>query len=339
MKLVVFNNKRLGSLQKDGSIIDLNLAFATYQKIKGSMRPYAKADAKVPSCLLSFIKEGKKGIQNAEKAINQIKTTGEEKGPNGEKLVYKPDEAKIKAPLPSRASKIAMAGANFYDHSADVSKMFGRDLTIEDIKKQVERGEYTPWGFWKQAGCVIGPYEPIIYPSRTQRLDYEVEVAAILGNKVKDVNVEEAMRHIYGYTIINDISIRDTPRRSGPNGLFYAKNFDGCAPMGPCIVTADEIGDPHKLKMRQTINGVIKQDGTMESIIRGFDWWLSYLTRDMTFYPGDIICGGTCSGTAFDTTPILNGKTKPDNFLKIGDTLEAWVEKIGTLQNKVVKKP
>lgn len=339
MKLVIFNNNRLGSLQKDGSIIDLNLAFATYKKTEGSLRPYAKADAKVPSCLLSFIKEGDNGIKNAVKAINHIKTTEEEKGPKGEKLVYNPDEAKIKAPLPSRASKIAMAGANFYDHASDVSKMFGRNVTVEDIKKQVESGEYAPWGFWKQAGCVIGPYDSIIYPSRKQRLDYEVEVAAILGNKVKDVKEGEAMSHIYGYTIVNDISIRDGPRISGPNGLFYSKNFDGCAPMGPCIVTADEIGYPHKLRMRQTINGVIKQDGTMESIIRGFDWWLAYLTRDMTFYPGDIICGGTCSGTAFDTSPIVKGKTKPDNFLKIGDTLEAWVEKIGILRNKVVKKP
>jgi 2-keto-4-pentenoate hydratase/2-oxohepta-3-ene-1,7-dioic acid hydratase in catechol pathway len=149
---------------------------------------------------------------------------------------------------------------------------------------------------------------------------------------------KDAADYIYGYTIVNDLSIRDGPRRQGPDGLFYAKNFDGAAPMGPCIVTADEMGDPYKLKLKQWVSGELRQDGSMESVIRGFEWWLSYLTRDMVFYPGDIICIGTCSGTAMDQTPVVEGKTDPKLFLKPGDELEAWIEKIGSLKTKIVRK-
>jgi 2-keto-4-pentenoate hydratase/2-oxohepta-3-ene-1,7-dioic acid hydratase in catechol pathway len=265
---------------------------------------------------------------------------GNKEGPRGEKLHYSADEVKLRAPLPSRASKIAMAGANFYDHSLDAGRSLRGDTTttVEDLKRQVERGEYPAWGFWKHAGCVVGPDAEVPYPGRTQRLDYEVEVGAVIGKRCKDVPEEEAAGLIYGYTIVNDLSIRDGARRPGPDGLFYAKNFEGSAPMGPCIVTADELGDPYGLKMRQWVNGEPRQDGSMASIIRGFEWWLSHLTRDMVFYPGDVICGGTCSGTARDQTPVKDGKTDPRLFLKPGDRLEAWVEGIGTLRTRIAAK-
>jgi len=339
MKLVVFNVGRLGALQEEGSVIDLNLAYAAYAKSRGDERPYARADASVPSDLLAFILEGEKGIQEAKKAVGHVKK-GNALGPRGEKLLYKPDEVKLHAPLPSKGTKLAMAGANFYDHSLDAGRSLRGDTTttIDDLKRQVEKGEYPAWGFWKMAGCVVSPDAEVPYPSRTQRLDYEVEVGAVIGKRCKDVSEEEAAGCIYGYTIVNDLSIRDGARRPGPDGFFYAKNFDSCAPMGPCIVTADELGDPHKLKIRQRVNGELRQDGSMESIIRGFDWWLSYLTRDMVFYPGDVICGGTCSGTAMDQTPVKDGKTDPRLFLKPGDQLEAWVEKIGSLRTRIVAK-
>ena len=337
MKLVVFNEGRLGCLQEDGSVIDLNHAYAAFKKSKGASRPYVKAASKVPSCLLGFIEEGDAGLEAAKKAVEYVKA-GNTEGPRGEKLIYRADEVKLHAPLPSKASRIAMAGANFYDHSANAARMRGRDVTVEDIKAQLEAGEYQPWGFWKMARNVVGPDREVPYPDRTQRLDYEVEVAAILGKAGKDIPEGEAMDYIYGYTILNDLSIRDGRRQPGPNGLFSAKNFDGCAPMGPCIVTADELGDPHVLKMRQWVNGELRQDSSMESIIRPFSWWISYLTMDMTFYPGDVICGGTCSGTAMDTTPRVDGKTAPDRFLKPGDKLEAWIEKIGTLRTNIVAK-
>ncbi|MCW4048489.1 MAG: fumarylacetoacetate hydrolase family protein [Candidatus Bathyarchaeota archaeon] len=338
MKLVVFNTGRLGALQDDNSVIDLNFAFAAYKKSKGAARPYAKADAKVPTDLHEFILEGDRGLENAKKAVEYVKA-GNCCGPGCEKLVFKPDEVTLHAPLPSKNSKIAMAGANFYDHSVDAYRALrGDTTTVEQLKERVAKGEYPPWGFWKMAGCVVGPGAEVPYPERTKRMDYEVEVAAVLGKGGKDIPEEDAMDYIYGYTIVNDLSIRDGPRAPGPNGLFYAKNFDGCAPMGPCLVTADEIGDPYKLKMKQWVNGELRQDGSMESIIRGYAWWINYLTRDMPFYPGDIICGGTCSGTAMDQTPRIDGKTDPKLFLNPGDEVEAWVEKIGSIKVKIIAK-
>ena len=336
MKLVIFGSKRLGCLLDDNRVVDLNYAYAILLKKKGVPRYRAKADAAVPPDLLSFIKEGDKGLEAAKEAVSLVQG-GATKGPKGEKLVYDADQAEIKAPLPSLASRILMAGANFYDHSADFMSMRqGKRVTIEDVKKQVEDGTHIAWGFWKQPRNVIGPGEPLTYPDRSERLDYEVEVAAVFGRKGKDIPVEEAMDYIYGYTIVNDMSLRDQPQ---DNGIFRSKNFDTSVPMGPCLVTADEVGDPHKLKMRQTVNGEMRQDGTQESIIRDYPFWINFLTQDLTFYPGDMICAGTCSGTALDTTPRdVDGKTKPDNFLKPGDVIEAWVENIGFLKTPIVAK-
>jgi acylpyruvate hydrolase len=337
MKLVVYGqNKRLGAWLEDGSVIDLNHAYAALLESEGESRARAKADAEVPSCLLSFIEEGEAGLKAAMKAVcyaNKIKVTV-----NGNQLVYKDRDVKIHAPLPSNATRIAMAGANFYDHSADVNKMFGRSSSIEDIKKQVREGTYNAWGFWKQARNVVDPDGLTPYPARTQRLDYEVEIGAIIGRKGKDIKEEDGEDYIYGFTIVNDLSIRDGGRTGGPDGFFFAKNFDCCAPMGPCIVTKDEIGDVYKLKLKQTVNGKLRQNGSMESMIRRYPWWISWISRDMYLYPGDIVCGGTCAGTALDTSPVVDGKTKPDNFLKAGDVIEAEVTGIGKLRTTIVAK-
>ena len=338
MKLVKFNTGMLGALQPEGAVIDLNHAYASLLAKQGEPRPQAKADAAVPTDLLAFILEGDAGLTKAAEAVKHVQS-GAAAGPRGEKLHYKPEEATLHAPLPGPGTKIAMAGANFYDHSVDAYKMLrGDTTTVEELKQRVADGKYPPWGFWKMNSCVVGPGAQVPYPARTQRMDYEVELAAVLGKGGKDIPEEDAMDYIYGYTIVNDLSIRDSPRTPGPNGLFYAKNYEGSAPMGPCIVTKDEVPDPYKLAMRQWVNDELRQDGSMESIIRGYAWWISYLTRDLPFNPGDMICGGTCSGTAMDQTPVIEGVTDPRLFLKPGDRLKAWIEGVGTLETRIVSK-
>jgi acylpyruvate hydrolase len=338
LKLVKYNEGRLGAILDDESVVDLNHAYAAYKRLKKATNPQLKADAKVPSCLLDFIKEGDRGIEEAKKAIDYVNKGGY-CGPKGEKLVYKKGEYKLKAPLPSPATKIAMAGANFYDHSIDVNRMRGGNITtLEELKAQVAKGEYKTWGFWKQSSLVRNPDSETPYPSKTQRLDYEVELGAVLGKYAKDTKEEDGKDYIYGYTIVNDLSIRDSAIGKGPDGFFFAKNFDGSAPMGPCIVTKEEIPDPYKLGLKQWVNGELRQNGNMSSIIRGFEWWLAWLSKDVPFYPGDIICGGTCSGTAMDQTPMIDGKTDPKLFLKPGDELKAWIEGVGYLNTKIVPK-
>ncbi len=335
MKLVVYGCKRLGALLEDGSIVDLNLARAAYLHKMGVARPYAHACTEVPTNLLAFIEEGEAGLKAAKEAISLVEG-GVAEGPKGEKLLYKTSEVKIYAPLPSLASRLAMAGANFYDHSVGAASMRGRKITEEDLRKEVEEGKRLPWGFWKQARNVMNPGDPIVYPARTERLDYELEVAAVFGKKGKDIPEEHALDYIYGYTIVLDMSCRDQPR---DNGLYLAKNFDTSVPMGPCLVTADEIGDPHKLRLVLKVDGKLRQDATQEGMIRGYPFWISFLSRDLTFYPGDMICGGTCAGTAMDSTPRgPDGKTDPARFLKPGQVIDACVDKIGSIRHAVVAK-
>ena len=164
MKLVKYNEGRLGALV-DENVIDLNYAFAAYKKSKGVSNPKKKADAKVPSCLLAFIKEGNEGLENARKALDHVKA-GACCGPKGEKLVWKKGEYRLRAPLPSKGNKIAMAGANFYDHSIDAYKMLrGDTTTLEELKAKVEKNEYRTWGFWKQSGFVRDPDGETPYPA------------------------------------------------------------------------------------------------------------------------------------------------------------------------------
>ena len=229
-----------------------------------------------------------------------------------------------------------MAGSNFWDHARDgLNVRSEKQYTISEVRDLVEKGEKRPWGFWKHAYNVIGPDELIIYPARTNRLDYECELVAIIGRECKDVVEEDALSYVYGWTIINDMSCRDHP---SDVGLWMEKNFDGSAPMGPYIVTADEIPDPYNLSIVQTVNGEIRQDGNTSDMIWDYSYWISWLSRDFTLRPGDVISGGTCSGTAMDQTPRHSGTTDPKLFLKPGDKLEASIEKIGTLRNHIVAK-
>ena len=347
MKLVVFGPKRLGALLEDGSIVDLNLAYEALLAEGGVPGAKAKASAKVPTCLLAFIEEGEKGLKAAAKAIEYVKK-GATKSACGQKLVYKGDKVKIHAPLPSLASRLAMAGANYFDHSAAMTTMMsGNPITAEELRRRhKEEGGTAVWGFWKHARNVVSPGGTVTYPASTDRLDYEVEVAAVIGKKGKDIPEEEAMEHVYGYTIVLDMSKRSTippppptARRGMTGGLFLGKNFDTSVPMGPYLVTADEVGDPHKLKLGLNVNGEVRQDGSQEDMIRGYPFWINHVSNDMTLYPGDIICGGTCAGTAADTSPRdPDRKALPERFLKPGDAIEAWADKIGTLNVSVVAK-
>lgn len=335
MKLVVFNTGRVGALLDNDSVIDLNLGYASWLHEKGEVRPYERADLLVPSNMLSFIEEGQNALDLSEKIISwaQVKNSV---GPLGERLLFRGDEVKIRAPLPSLQSRIMMAGSNFWDHARDgLNVRSEKQYTIDEVKELVEKGEKKPWGFWKQAYNVIGPGEPITYPTRTKRLDYECELAAIIGKPCKDVSEKDALSYVYGWTIVNDMSCRDHP---SDVGLWVEKNFDGSAPMGPCIVTADEIEDPYSLGIKQTVNGELRQNGNTSDMIWDYSYWISWLSRDLTLRPGDIICGGTCSGTAMDQTPRHQGTTDPKLFLKPGDILEATIDKIGTLKNHIITK-
>ena len=166
----------------------------------------------------------------------------------------------------------------------------------------------------------------MIDPAVSVEVDWEAELAVIIGKTGKNVREEEAMNYVFGYTVLNDITARDLQRQH--KQYFKGKSIDGYCPMGPWIVTADEVADPQRLPIRLRVNGVVKQEANTSMMIFSIRQIIAILSRGMTLEPGDIIATGTPSGVGF--------ARNPPEFLKAGDIMETEVEGIGTMRNKVI---
>ena len=308
--------ERVG-IVKNNSIRDLSLGYASLLTNKGNSHAYEEANILASPSLHRLIQTGSNAWEVIKATDDFIeKSNGEVKGPEGETVTYNLSAVKILPPLPSLSNKIISLARNFVEHALGA--------TGSGLPKR-------PAAFLKLPTSVIGPEDPIIYPSITQQLDYEVEIAAIVSDKVKDIKSSEALGHIFGYSIFNDISARDQPDQVDSNFFFFGKNFDCSAPMGPWIVSPDEISNPHNLDMITRVNGETRQSGNSSNMARKFDEVFEYYSRDNTIYPGDIFTSGTPSGTGLE-------KKDGSWYLKPGDTLELEIENIGILRNSVVKK-
>jgi acylpyruvate hydrolase len=323
------NLNRIGAILGNNQIIDLNWAYTTLLgEVDKQISKYFLASRRLPSDMIAFIKEGDVSLSAAVETIDFIK----EKlsagivptGPMGEKTIYKFDEVSFKAPI-QRPGKVVAAGRNFYEHME------------ESIEGWKERGKHDiskppfPLGFVKVSTTIIGPYDPIIYPRETQELDYEVELAIIIGNTAKNVVIDDAYDYIMGYTVFNDISARDWQINEMKNlFILLGKNFDSTAPMGPWIVTKDEIDDPQNLDLQLKVNGEIRQNSNLKFMIYKIPELIEHWSM-MTLEPGDIITSGTPGGVAI--------ARKPDPrkwYLKPGDVVEAEIAGIGTIRNNIV---
>lgn len=227
-------------------------------------------------------------------------------------------EVRILAPIPRPLKNILCLGLNYADHVAESSAARGREIsTPENIVV-----------FTKAVTSVTGPTDDIpIYSNVTQQLDWEVELAIIIGLPGKNIGENRAMEHVFGYTVINDLSARDLQFRH--KQYFLGKSLDHGCPMGPCIVTADEIPDPQSLNLRCWVNGQLKQAGNTRHQIFSLKATIAALSRGMTLEPGDVIATGTPAGVGFARTP--------PEFLHQGDLVECEVEHIGRLRNRIAK--
>jgi 2-keto-4-pentenoate hydratase/2-oxohepta-3-ene-1,7-dioic acid hydratase in catechol pathway len=181
--------------------------------------------------------------------------------------------------------------------------------------------------FSKQPNTVVGPEAPVWHSApASNELDWEVELAAIVGTPGRDIAEDHAFEHVFGYTVGNDVSVRDVQRRHGGQ-WFKGKSFDSHAPLGPWIVTADELGDPHGLRITLRVNGVTKQDSNTRFMVFRIPRIIKELSTGVMLEPGDVILTGTPEGVGF--------ARKPPEFLKVGDVMEAEIEKIGVLRNTV----
>ncbi|HEY0603211.1 MAG TPA: fumarylacetoacetate hydrolase family protein [Herpetosiphonaceae bacterium] len=228
------------------------------------------------------------------------------------------DHARLLAPMPRPNKNIVCLGMNYAEHARESARFKGLPETLPENPV-----------FFTKAPTAINHHEGEIPldTSITQQLDWEVELAFIIGTGGKNIKRENALRHIWGYTIVNDISARDLQTKH--QQFFKAKSMDGYCPIGPCILTADEVPDPSQLGLRLRVNGETKQDASVSDLIFDIPTIIEVLSQGQTLEPGDIIATGTPSGVGMGR--------KPPEFLKVGDVVEAEIDRIGVLRNTVVR--
>jgi len=214
-------------------------------------------------------------------------------------LSVKHEISKVRLLCPTEPTKILCVGLNYQDHIRDVG----------------EKAPEFPTYFIKSPTALIGPDDPIIYPSIAGLVEYEGELAVIMKDQIKDVSEEDALKHVLGYTCFNDVTDRSLMKFQGQ--LTRAKGFDTFGPCGPCIATDL---DPASLTLRTYLNGTLMQEGHTSNLIFPIPFLIHYLSQCMTLYPGDIISTGTPKGVA---------------PMKPGDMVEVTVKEIGTLRNQV----
>ncbi len=229
------------------------------------------------------------------------------KGPKG--LLTPLGSARLRAPL-AKPDKITCVGLNYADHA----------------REQGSEPPAAPIFFLKSPNTICGPGDPIKLPPNSAQVDYEAEFAVVIGKRGRDIVEGEAHKYIAGYTILHDVSARDM--QFGDKQWYRGKSCDTFAPTGPWIVTADEITDPHNLRISLTLNGETLQDSSTSNLIFRVPFLISYLSQSVTWEVGDLISTGT--------PPGVGVFRKPPVFLKPGDTVSVSVEGIGTLTNPVV---
>jgi 2-keto-4-pentenoate hydratase/2-oxohepta-3-ene-1,7-dioic acid hydratase in catechol pathway len=223
------------------------------------------------------------------------------------------------APIPRPAKNIFCLGLNYAAHAKESSQARGREMKIPTV----------PVIFTKAPTTVSGPFDDVAVDRQaTQQVDWEVELGVVIGTSGRNIAKADALDHVFGYTVINDLSARDLQQQHLQ--WFKGKSLDGFCPMGPVLVTADEFGDPQTKRLQLRVNGVTKQDGSTEHMIFPVDVIIEWLSKGLTLEAGDVIATGTPEGVGMGRTP--------QEFLQNGDVVETEVESIGTMRNRIVDR-
>ncbi len=255
--------------------------------------------------MLGLIRLGEVGLQRAREAL----ATG-----RGRPL----GSIHLLAPIPELRRNVFCLGWNYADHSKEAAHLRGQETKLPE----------RPVFFTKATTTVNGPYSDIQVDAKvTEQNDWEVELGVIIGTGGKNLSQEQALDHVFGYTVLNDVSARDVQTAHGKQ-FFKGKSLDGYCPMGPCLVTRDEVPDPHALPLRCRVNGELKQEGNTRDLIFDIPAIIEWLSKGMTLLPGDVIATGTPSGVGFARTP--------PEYLWPGDVVECEIEGIGLLRNRIV---
>lgn len=312
---------RLGVILPGDKVGDLRAGYARLLVGQGDSQGREIAALRMPAHIVQFLAVGEPAWQAVRATLEYLtKMAGMQQtaaGLDGERLMVPLSECRLHATV--KPSKVIAVGRNYADH-----------LKEAGIKIDMK----VPSAWIKANNTLIGPTREIIKPACVKELDYETELAVVIGKRCRNVPEAEAYDVIAGYTVMNDVSARDIVRIERKEGnQLLGKMFDGFAPLGPWLVTRDEIPDPINLRVISRVNGEIRQNGNTHDMIFSIPKLVSYLSQ-MTLEPGDLISTGTPDGVAMGR--------KPDQapwFLKPGDVLESEVEGVGILRNKIVDEP
>src|SRR5499427_3337489 len=322
MRLVTFEDpvrrSRIGAVTADGSIVDLNSSCALYLRdVEHEAAFYRVADALVPADMQALFSGGDTSLEAARKAFDHVSQLSGATGPRGEIITYSAAEVVLKAPIIPR--KFFHTAGNFREHHEEATKAGFSHPVMQWIV------------FFQNVDAIIGHEEAVIYPEHlTQELDYELELAVVLKRGGKHFTSEQAGDFVGGYVIFNDITARDIQRREMKSGVFsFCKGIDTFCPLGPWIVTADEIPDPHNLAMELRGNGEPRQRSHSSKMSVKIPEIIAHYSA-MGYSAGDVVSTGTVSGVA-----AFSGDPKAW-YLKPGDVMECEIEKIGILRNRVI---
>jgi len=302
MKLLMFKDgsgRRLGVVRGDqlDEVVDLSALTS------------ALGSQELPADLIGLIDAGGETMNRVRELVSSRKATG------GPPVVRALKDLTLLPPLDPPRGDVLAIGRNYEKHAAESARAWG-----EQVKP--------PTVFTKAQTSVTGPFDDIVIDPRvSEKIDWEVELGVVIGRKGANIKADEAMNHVFGYTVINDVSARDIQNNWGGQ-FFKGKSLDASSPVGPWVVTADEIPDPQALRVSLRVNGEVKQDGNTRDMIYPVSQLIVWLSVGMTLRPGSLIASGTPDGVGFARTP--------PEFLKPGDLMETEVEGIGQLRNRMV---
>jgi 2-keto-4-pentenoate hydratase/2-oxohepta-3-ene-1,7-dioic acid hydratase in catechol pathway len=313
MRFITFsrkNQQRIGLTAPQQQVIDL--AEVNRRYLKGGNPPFLAS-------MQAFIEAGAKAVAVARKAEKYVagKSPDELKKLTAAGALVKLSQIKLLAPIPAPKKNCVMLGINYKEHVDEGAR--AREL-------EIKYPEY-PVFFTKPATSVIGHLGKVVKHKATDRLDWEVELAVVMGKKGKDIPKEKAYDYVFGYTICLDMTARELQRQHGQ--WFKGKSLDTFCPIGPWIVHKSALPDPQQVRLICRVNGEVMQDGNTRDMIFDIPTTIESLSKGMTLEPGDIISTGTPSGVGFARTPPV--------FLKPGDKVEGDIEGIGILEVTVAE--
>jgi 2-keto-4-pentenoate hydratase/2-oxohepta-3-ene-1,7-dioic acid hydratase in catechol pathway len=294
---------RVGALLGSEYVFDFHTAVSRHVDIAGERLEY-------PSTYMSWFDMDGRLFQQARELYQELEGTDQNLGAASlENALIPRSQARLLAPVP-RPGKLICIGLNYRDHAAESNMKIPEQPVV----------------FSKFTTSVIAPGEPVVLPTTSHQVDYEAELAVVIGRRAKGVKASNALDYVLGYTIVNDVSARDFQFADGQ--WQRGKSCDTFCPMGPAIVTTDDVPDPHKLSIKLQLNDQTMQDSNTDQLIFGVPQLIEFLSETITLEPGDVIATGTPAGVGF--------ARKPPVFLKPGDVMQVEIEKLCALRSPVI---